>query len=190
MLLNEIAPVNTGGAFIIDVNENMSNCDRSLTVENQYLSGFPKQPPYTLTSKTFKSYFVFKNQIATLDHDPTSAEMQEIATKTINEFSNELYNVAKNQPVYLRFHIPPEVNTVSNVDLTALVPITFQKGAYLTGQTPTWRIMGHTTEISYRLKIDSCYAVAYVSKVHEVSTNKYKIFFGIQIQFTLIDKNA
>lgn len=192
MLINEIAPVNTGGAFIIDVNENMSNTDASLTIPQQYASGFPKQAPYVQTSKTFKACFTFKNHILDYDYSPPTAEYTAAATKLLVQFSEELHNISKNQPVYLRFHIPPEVNDITNSPLDVLIPVTFQYQDYITGyDPPSWRIVGQTTDITNKIRVHKCFALAYANRTPDPDNpGHHKVFVQLQIQFILVDTST
>lgn len=180
MLIQEINGIDTGTAFIIDIDK-FSNYNSSMTpkdIAKADEEGWINPMPPIYSSKQLRAVHIFKDKTVIFDHNPTSTETNTLSEAVVMELSAELHKINQTQPVMLKFNIPAEVSDTDAKPLEFLMPIFFRTGVLYTGGSTFPIIWGQRINLRDNVIIDNCSLTTYTHKANIIGTENYRVRVG------------
>lgn len=186
MLVNDVAPVDTGNAFIIDLGTfnnyrgNMSGAELSYQIRHDFPSTTPKYE-----SKKITALHIFRDSVVVIDHHPDNNETRDYSIPWNKKFYEELLKISETQPIYIKCTIPAEVNDIDNREFTVLIPVFFRDGSFVSGGETLKFPWGMPINVNASVGFGNIYMNWYSVNSHIIGTENYHMMAGVNLTINL-----
>lgn len=187
MLVSDITPINSGNAFIIDVNSfsNYRTNMKRAEFDYQLTHSFPNNVTPLYESKKITATHLFRTSLTVIDHHPTTTEVRDYTVPFVKEFFTELQNIAKNQPIYFKVTVPTSVNDIDSRELDLLIPVFFRNGNLYTGDAMVKVPFGVQLNLTATVAVSNTYITWYGVNTHIGDTSNYYLIAGMNLIISL-----